>query len=271
MWSYYGSKSKLIDLYPSPKFSKIIEPFAGSARYALKFFDHDILLVDKYEVIVKIWQWLQKCSEKDILSLPVLKVGQKINRSDFDCIEQAWLMGFIVQDAVNAPRLTVSKFAEANIAYEIKDIASQLYKIRHWEIMLGSFEDIPNTEATWFIDPPYQFGGQYYVKSNKDLNFSMLGDWCKSRSGQIIVCENTKANWLPFKAMRKFTGAINTTVEAIWSNFPTDFDAQQLGLFAEAQLTQPAPDVWDSAPLNHLSTPEVDSDLGNVPPPATRR
>jgi len=66
MWSYYGSKSKVIDLYPSPKFDKIIEPFAGSARYALKYFDRDVLLVDKYPVIVDLWKWLQKVSEADI-------------------------------------------------------------------------------------------------------------------------------------------------------------------------------------------------------------
>lgn len=40
---------------------------------------------------------------------------------------------------------------------------------------------------------------------------------------------------------------------------------------AETRTTLPAPDVWDSAPLNPFSTPEVDSDLGNEPTPATRR
>ena len=40
---------------------------------------------------------------------------------------------------------------------------------------------------------------------------------------------------------------------------------------AETRTTLPAPDVWDSAPLKPLSTPEVDSDLGNEPTPATRR
>jgi site-specific DNA-adenine methylase len=37
MFSYYGSKSKIIDHYPAPKFNKIIEPFAGSARYLASF------------------------------------------------------------------------------------------------------------------------------------------------------------------------------------------------------------------------------------------
>lgn len=55
-------------------------------------------------------------------------------------------------------------------------------------------------------------------------------------------------------------------------------DREGFGSFADwleaqaiPQLTKHAPDVWDSAPLKHLSTSEVDSDLGNVPTPATRR
>ena len=40
---------------------------------------------------------------------------------------------------------------------------------------------------------------------------------------------------------------------------------------AKTRLTKPAPDAWDSAPLNLLSTPEVDSDLGKVPTPTKRR
>jgi site-specific DNA-adenine methylase len=66
MFSYYGSKSKIVHLYPTPKFDKIIEPFAGSARYSLRFWQKDILLVDKYPVIVDVWNYLKNASEKDI-------------------------------------------------------------------------------------------------------------------------------------------------------------------------------------------------------------
>lgn len=81
MWSYYGSKSKVINLYPPPKFGKVIEPFAGSARYALKYFDRDVLLVDKHDAIVKIWKWLQVCSKDGVFSIaPPVKpaVGRTI-------------------------------------------------------------------------------------------------------------------------------------------------------------------------------------------------
>jgi 16S rRNA G966 N2-methylase RsmD len=89
-----------------------------------------------------------------------------------------------------------------------------------------------NDEATWFIDPPYEFGGHRYQHSNNNINFIELSEWCKSRNGQAIVCENTKAKWLPFKPVIKFTGTQkNVTVEAIWSNLKTNYDNVQMGLF----------------------------------------
>ena len=57
MFSYYGSKSKIVDYYPPPKYGKIIEPFAGSARYSLRFWQKDVLLVDKYPVIIEVWNY----------------------------------------------------------------------------------------------------------------------------------------------------------------------------------------------------------------------
>jgi site-specific DNA-adenine methylase len=236
MFSYYGSKSKVVHLYPKPKFGKIIEPFAGSARYSLKYFDRDVLLVDKYEVIVRIWKWLQQASPLDVLKMPKVKPGDKINRDDFDCIEQAWLMGFIVNQGSSQPKLTVADFAtEEKIEKQKKTIAENLYKIKHWKIELGSYTEIWNgDEATWFIDPPYQFGGEYYHTGNKHIDYEVLADWCVSRNGQVIVCENTKANWMSFYTLQEMTGTAHTTTEAIWSNYPHNFQARQASMF-EAQ------------------------------------
>ena len=83
MFSYFGSKSKVIHLYPKPKFEKIIEPFAGSARYSLRFFDHDILLVDKYEIIIKIWKYLQCTTAKEIMALPEPEKGTRLDSKNF--------------------------------------------------------------------------------------------------------------------------------------------------------------------------------------------
>ncbi len=236
MWSYYGAKTNLVNLYPPPKYSKIIEPFAGTARYALKYFDREVLLVDKYPVIVEIWKYLQSCSEKDILSLPrTLNSGEYLHAITFDCEAQKNFYGFIVGCGADRPRMKAPDRKTAqrpnHINYNLQRVAKNLFKIKHWEIQLGTFEDIPNQPATWFIDPPYEFGGEAYVMSNKKINFSELGIWCRNRGGQIIVCENTKATWMDFKPIMKQRGSLKSTTEAIWSNEKTHYDNIQQTLF----------------------------------------
>lgn len=230
MWSYYGSKTNIVKLYPKPKFDRIIEPFAGTARYALEYFEHDVLLVDKYEVITKIWQWLQKCSPNDILTLPRFKAGDNINDFKYDCEEQRYLVGFLVGFGFTNPRKTATprlRHRPNAMNYTIKKIAQQLWKIKHWEIRSGSFEEIENQKATWFIDPPYQFGGHAYKCSNKYIDYSFLKTWCLSRSGQIIVCENSKATWMDFKPMVTQNVLSGKYSEVIYSNFKTNYDAIQ--------------------------------------------
>lgn len=228
MFSYYGSKSKVIDLYPSPKHKRIIEPFAGSARYSLKYFDRDVLLVDKYDVIVKVWHFLQQASEADIMGLPEPKYKESLDSFELSEGEKL-LLGFLVARGVADPKKTVQQFSD--IPEAKKQIASQLYKVRHWKIQQGSYDEIENQEATWFIDPPYQYAGSYYRLGNKHINYQSLALWCAERQGHTIVCENTEADWLPFYPMRELNGAFSNSVEAIWSNEPHDFMARQLSLF----------------------------------------
>lgn len=231
MFSYYGSKSKIVDYYPPPKYKKIIEPFAGSARYSLKYWQNDILLVDKYHVIVDVWNYLKNAKEQDILKLPILKKGDDVRSFNLSK-EEKYLLGFSCQAGISSPANITSALGEQNSKTFLKNIANQLHKIRHWEIKIGSYEDLENEEVTWFIDPPYQFGGHSYKYSNKNIDFAKLAEWCKTRNGQSIVCENTKADWLPFKPVVEFTGTVKLkTTEAIWSNHKTNYDNIQLKLF----------------------------------------
>jgi 16S rRNA G966 N2-methylase RsmD len=139
------------------------------------------------------------------------------------------LIGFCINGGSSQPKNTGQKFSNWN---EVKrDISKQLYKIRHWKIIQGSHSDIDNQVATWFIDPPYQIGGEWYVIGSDKINYPKLALWCKSRHGQVIVCENTKANWLPFYAMRDVNGQMYKTTEAIWCNEPHNFLSQQIPLF----------------------------------------
>jgi site-specific DNA-adenine methylase len=234
MWSYYGSKTNIIKHYPRPKHNRIIEPFAGSARYALRYFDRDILLVDKYDVIVKVWKWLQNCSEGDILKLPRLKAGNRFEDINFDCDEAKMFYGFICGFSSASPRNIVSPRLNGRpnqINYNLKNVASNLFKIRHWVIQLGSYEEIVNDTATWFIDPPYQVGGHCYKESNKNINFEKLGNWCKSRNGHVIVCEKMGATWLNFTSLVQQQTKNGVQNEAIWTNHPISYRKEQTKLF----------------------------------------
>lgn len=231
MWSYYGSKSRVVHLYPPPKHGRIIEPFAGSARYSLRYFERDVLLVDAYDVVIRIWKYLQQCSPKDIMGLPKLPAGadlRKLNLSE----DERMFLGMLAGIASTAPRFTVSKFSGEHNGRKnrMKRIADQLHKIKHWQFLHGSYEEIPNQEATWFIDSPYQNGGHAYIKNKIDFNH--LAIWSKEREGQVIVCENSKADWLPFNPLSKMRGAnMKHTTESIWLNYKSDFDNQQTKLF----------------------------------------
>jgi 16S rRNA G966 N2-methylase RsmD len=222
MFSYYGSKSKIVHLYPAPKHSLIIEPFAGSARYALKYFERDVILIDKYTVIIDVWKYLQSASEKDILGLPELKRGESVEDYNLTQVEKAFL-GFLVCMGLESPRKRVGF---GNLKRDLKRVSRQLFKIRHWKLIHGEY-DCVDTTATWFIDPPYFKGGEHYVHSTKQINFNKVSEFARTRKGQVIVCENSSADWMPFIKLIKLTPRLNRkqTTEVFWTNEKVEVQA----------------------------------------------
>lgn len=230
MFSYYGRKSKIIKYYPTPMYDTIIEPFAGSAAYSMQYFEKNVILIEKYDVLVKLWQWLiHEATEKEILALPSVVENDMIEKFDWLCQEEKWLMGFSLNRGSAQPKNKVKKFSDGweNVK---KRIATDLKKIRHWQIRQGCYLEAENTKATWFIDPPYQFGGEWY--RHKNIDYKQLKVFCLQRDGQVIVCENTKADWMDFSPLVKIQGSVNSnTTEAIWSNHKTNYDNVQVSLF----------------------------------------
>jgi|SRR5580698_10202290 site-specific DNA-adenine methylase len=221
MFQYYGSKKILSELYPPPKFAEIIEPFAGSAQYSLRYFDRDVMLIDKYDKIINVWKWLQKCTANDILKLPRFKKGEKLQDLKYLSNEERDYLGFIIRYAMVQPAKTVSQTALKNrpnrIAYLLNVAAESLFKIKHWNIICGDYRLAENRNATWFIDPPYQRGGHCYKWSNKHIDYGELATWCQTREGQIIVCENEGADWLPFRNFVKVRGIKSHKMELIYT------------------------------------------------------
>lgn len=229
MFSYYGSKTTLVDLYPAPIYDTIIEPFAGAAKYSLKHFEKEVILIDKYPTIINIWKWLQSCSPDDILKLPRnLTFGDRLDDINFDCQEQKDFYGFIIGCGAEKPRRSAIKRKTTerpnHINFNLKKVAGNLYKIKHWKFICGDYTLCPKILATKFIDGPYEFGGHSYVHSNRHINYPELGQWCINEIGQLIVCENTKATWLPFIPIKDNRGSLFKTTEAIWTNLHTHYN-----------------------------------------------
>ena len=223
-FSYYGSKWRIAPKYPRPKWSTLIEPFAGAASYSLLYPDHDVFLTDVDPILAGLWTYLIKVSEKEIRSLPDLPVGVDVGTLDV-CQEARWLIGFWLNKGAASPCRTMSKWGaqwpKQFWGPRIRErVASQIQYIRHWRVGQCEYSEIPNARATWFVDPPYQVAGKHYKHSRVD--FPHLADWCRSRNGQAIVCENQGAEWLPFvpfcaaQANESATGG-KVSKEAIWS------------------------------------------------------
>lgn len=229
MFSYYGAKTRIAHLYPKPANDLIIEPFAGSARYALKYFERNVILIDKFSQIVEVWKYLQNASEKDILSLPDVFTGESLNGEKFKTLSRAekLLIGFQI---ARGNYCAVNKAQKFNSWKNDKiKIARQLFKIRHWKIQLGDYFEAPNVKATWFIDPPYLNGGVKYKYGSDILDFETLKTWINAREGQTIVCENAASTWMDFKPLAKNHGSKNTKTEGFWTNLNTE---AQLDLFS---------------------------------------
>jgi hypothetical protein len=67
--------------------------------------------------------------------------------------------------------------------------------------------------------------------SNRKINYQHLSQWCQNLRGQVIVCENTKSDWLPFLPFISQHGIKHRTTEAIWCNHLTGYEMQQQTLF----------------------------------------
>ena len=214
MFSYYGRKTKTVSYYPKPKYDIIIEPFAGSAVYSLyqDNWEKQVILVDKYELIIKLWKYLSRSNYNEIISLPDLELRQDIRKLNLP-IELRWLVGFYINQGSSRPKNIVQKWGARDWYRNRRYVAHSIYKIKHWEFIHGEYNSIKNIKATWFIDPPYQHGNKYYTEST--IDYKELKDWLCELKGQVIVCENTKADWIKIQPLKVLHGQLHKTVEGI--------------------------------------------------------
>jgi hypothetical protein len=226
-WRYYGGKFRAAPRYPKPLHDTIVEPFAGAAGYSLRYPDRRVILVEKYHVVAGIWRYLIKVSPEEIRRIPLVEHVDEL--PSWVPQEARDLFGFCMNSACCSPRKQLSagrkKLRSMGRVFEgwseaqRERVASQVTQIRHWEIIEGDYTLAPNIEATWFIDPPYQVAGSYYV--HKRIDYAELAPWCRARQGQVMVCENVGADWLPFKpfTLSKSGPARRVSAEALYYHY----------------------------------------------------
>lgn len=230
-FTFYGSKSKIAHLYPEPTEALIIEPFAGAATYSLRYHTKNVHINEKDSRTFYIWDFL--INNPDALDW-VKQIPDHVEKGTIvdDLLPKDAPEGllWLYRSEANQGTLGAKGTHRQATSMCVKRWAVLksrtlfwLPRIKHWTISNYDAFDLPNCHATWFIDPPYNnAAGNRYLHTG--IDYAKLAEFCKSRSGQVIVCENMGANWLPFKELTRKRLGVHSRYqkanigEAIWTN-----------------------------------------------------
>lgn len=238
MFYYYGAKNRLAKKYPEPIHNVIVEPFAGSAAYAQYWRKkvRQVLLIDADENVVWLWNRLISMSQDEINSIERPIIGKKYDDRLIDLL----IKSAAASNGVS--RMTGSLACPSRVLSiwdgMIRRIADRVDDCRGWHVVHGDYRDAPMLieklfgvhSATWFVDPPYEvrrtnqnsrtamLHGDGYRK--RDVHYGALAEWCRLLDGQVIVCEQNGASWLPFTSLdishQDSQGKLKH--EVIWTN-----------------------------------------------------
>lgn len=231
-WRYYGGKWRAVEWghYGEPRHNVIVEPFAGSAGYAMHYPDRDVVLVERNPKVAAVWRWLIGASPSDVLALPPT-IDRDVTEYDLPDGPR-WLLGFWCNSAAAAPMRTPSAWmrSDKGAAFGWRPalrgrIARDVLRIKHWTLIEGDYTQAPDVTASWFVDPPYiGKAGSHYPCGSQAIDYAALGAWCRTRRGQVVVCEGEGASWLPFGGaftLKAASVAGKTTCrEVVWMNGP---------------------------------------------------
>lgn len=232
MFYFYGGKRRLARFYPAPECRVVVEPFAGAAAYSVTHLVglrgstpsvDKVILVEKDKRVYDTWVKLLAMDVDELLSYPIPGAGERT--SDFLLMTSA-----CSNRIAHTDEMTVTTRMPEVLERMFRRMAAVLPSVRgKIEIIYGDYTMAPDIEATWFVDPPYHVGsraqqrGMGYAPgcNAASLDFSALAEWCRSRKGQTIVCEQDGADWLPFEHLRLARNSIGVkTTEVVWSNLP---------------------------------------------------
>ena len=212
-FTFFGSKWQMARRLGRPRHPLVVEPFAGSACYSVYWGVKRAILVDLDPIISSIWDYLIHVPAAEIMRIPADIADVDDPRARL-CQEAKWLIGYWIDPGRVRPLKLRGNWATKiknphmnvwNVRTRMR-VAQQVEKIRSWKIIHGPYEQAPNVEAHWHIDPPYVLHGHHYRYSSKDIDYAALAHWCLRRRGFVQVCEGTGADWLPFQRFTELTG-----------------------------------------------------------------
>ena len=109
-FGYHGGKWRDTPRhYPAPLHDTVVEPFAGSAGYSVRFRWKKVVLCECDPIVAGVWRFLKRAKPEDILSLPDLEPEESVD--DLQIEEEAkWLIGFWLNRGVASPRKRPSRW-----------------------------------------------------------------------------------------------------------------------------------------------------------------
>lgn len=115
-FKFYGGKFRDSPRnYPAPKHQTVVEPFCGSAGYSVRNYKRDVVLADKDPVICGIWDYLIKASPDEIMALPDVANGQRVDSLDIPVAAQG-LIGFWLNAGVDRPCKVPGSWMRSGVA-----------------------------------------------------------------------------------------------------------------------------------------------------------
>lgn len=223
LFKCFGSKWNSSKYYPEPEYSMIIEPFAGGAGYSLNHCEKNVLLFDTDKNVWGLWEWLINTASYNpqaVLDIPInVKEGTDIRKLGLTTGQQLLMKHW--QRTNNVGECwTVSPWGNKPGQWTENTrarVAEHVTAIRHWKLASESIR--PNiSNATYFIDPPYQYNYQYKAK-NFSWDRLKLAIERIPKPYQLICCEarcpktDKIPDWAPFIDFRKTVTSRRKTTE----------------------------------------------------------
>jgi hypothetical protein len=248
LFKYFGSKCRSGKFYPPPKYQTIVEPFAGGAGYSLRYRDREVILIDLDAELIDLWSWLIEGHANEIAAMPVTGLTQGTDIRTLGLSDGAAQLMRRWQRTGHCSSWTVSNITTGESPWcqahgvgqyggntgmwhkNTRDyLVHAVVTIKHWQAFCASWEQIDPAlapEATWFIDPPYQHVKYTSYLHGAGINYPALADWCQRLPGQVVVCEQEGADWLPFRPSHEVSGmrgkmrgvAGARSKEVVWTN-----------------------------------------------------